>query len=220
MILLTLTTSTDRGGFALFKDGKLIVQKFWMRKSSNSETIIPALQKVLKSKKLSINKIEGVLLDVGPGSFTGCRISACVAKTLGQSLNIPVFTTTSLDVLIFQNRKKSHQDIWAFLDAHKSLLYALHFNGKITEKIVLLDLNAIETNVSPKALVAGIYPSEIKSVLKRLKSKKPTQNTLNFPLPQTLGKMFFDQDPSIKKMDWNEVEPLYIRVPQVLEKSL
>ncbi|MDB9541364.1 tRNA (adenosine(37)-N6)-threonylcarbamoyltransferase complex dimerization subunit type 1 TsaB [Anabaenopsis tanganyikae CS-531] len=47
----------------------------------------------------------------GPGGFTGTRIGLVIARTLGQQLNIPVFTISTLAALAWakkpQNREKS-----------------------------------------------------------------------------------------------------------------
>ena len=41
-------------------------------------------------------QLVAVAVTIGPGSFTGCRMGVTVARTLGQSLGIPVFGVSAL----------------------------------------------------------------------------------------------------------------------------
>jgi tRNA threonylcarbamoyl adenosine modification protein YeaZ len=42
-----------------------------------------------------------IAVAVGPGSFTGCRLGVTVARTLGQSLQIPVYGISTLAALAY-----------------------------------------------------------------------------------------------------------------------
>lgn len=209
MILLCLTASTDRGGLALFKNGKLLIEKTWTRKSgSNSERLTSELAKSLKSKKLKISDISSIALDVGPGSFTGCRIAANIAKTIAQSFGIQIAAITSLAAIEEQNPKAL-----VILDAHKSLYY-VNSKGDLPN---LLTSEQVLSLVKKGQPVAGVFGQELKKNLKTQGAKFPKQTSLNFPMPRTLGRLVFSKKGNVKKQSWFEVEPLYIRAPQAVE---
>ncbi len=207
MIVFAITTSTDHGGLALFEKastdipgkflGKFIGEKLWTRESQPSENCTFELAQLLESKNLKIKDISDVLLDIGPGSFTGCRISASMAKTLGQSLSIPIHTITSLQLIYAQMKNSGDKSPLALLDAHKSLFY--YWNEEI-QKVELLTLPEVQN----KSVTLEIPFSE--KVLK------------NFPRPRTMGQLFFDVPWAFKTLIWTEVEPLYVRVPDAVEK--
>ena len=52
--------------------------------------VVSAIADLLKKHNLSVDDIEGVLVNKGPGSFTGLRIGISVANALSYSLNIPI----------------------------------------------------------------------------------------------------------------------------------
>lgn len=55
-----------------------------------SEAALPLIDKLLKENELSINEIEEVKVNTGPGSYTGLRVGAAIANMLGFLLKIPV----------------------------------------------------------------------------------------------------------------------------------
>ena len=66
---------------------------------THSEALMPAIDQVLKLAKLDKSRLERIVVANGPGSYTGLRIGVTVAKTLAVSLNIPIYTVSSLLVL-------------------------------------------------------------------------------------------------------------------------
>ena len=64
-----------------------------------SEKMIPELKTLLENNKLSQKDISGVVVGIGPGSYTGIRIALTTAKILYLSLNIPLYPISSLQLL-------------------------------------------------------------------------------------------------------------------------
>lgn len=58
--------------------------------SWSSQILLPMIWNVLEKNKLSISDIAEIIVDKGPGSFTGLRVGIAVANVLGYLLNIPV----------------------------------------------------------------------------------------------------------------------------------
>jgi len=56
-----------------------------------SEDLLLAIEGILRKEKLKLQDIKKILVNQGPGSYTGVRVGVTVANTLGWSLNIPVF---------------------------------------------------------------------------------------------------------------------------------
>lgn len=56
----------------------------------SSQILLPLIEKVLKKNKLKVSDIKEIIVDKGPGSFTGLRVGIAVANVLGNLLHIPV----------------------------------------------------------------------------------------------------------------------------------
>lgn len=63
---------------------------------SHSTHLLPLIDEMLKEKNAKLNNFSRIVVVNGPGSFTGIRIGLTVAKTISYSLNIPIYTISSL----------------------------------------------------------------------------------------------------------------------------
>ena len=62
----------------------------WLSNRSQSKELLPAIDKLIRAQKLTPQKLRGVVVNQGPGSFTGLRVGLTVANGFGYGLNIPV----------------------------------------------------------------------------------------------------------------------------------
>lgn len=83
------TSSNGRIIVALIIDSKKI-EKVEEKKVVTSQILLPLIDTLLKENKLSTQDISSVTIVEGPGSYTGLRVGAAVANTLGWLLDIPV----------------------------------------------------------------------------------------------------------------------------------
>lgn len=101
MTLIGLDSSTEVCSAALVQDGKVIAERI-NRSGSNHAALLPLyvqeLQAEAKDRGLTI---EGVALSEGPGSYTGLRIAASLAKGLCYGLDVPLYAVSTLAVMAF-----------------------------------------------------------------------------------------------------------------------
>ncbi len=57
---------------------------------TQSEKILPQIEKLLDKRKIDRNKIDGIFVVSGPGGFTSLRIGVITADTLGYAWQVPV----------------------------------------------------------------------------------------------------------------------------------
>ncbi|MFI3261140.1 MAG: tRNA (adenosine(37)-N6)-threonylcarbamoyltransferase complex dimerization subunit type 1 TsaB [bacterium] len=87
-----------------FKKTSIISEETVVGQKSNSQFIMPSIKKVLDGQIP-----EGIVVVVGPGSFTGVRLGVTIAKTFAYIKNIPIRTVTSLDeIAISVNSKEKN----------------------------------------------------------------------------------------------------------------
>jgi tRNA threonylcarbamoyladenosine biosynthesis protein TsaB len=61
--------------------------------------VAPAVEEVLRRRGWKPTDVEGVAVDVGPGSFTGSRVGVATAKGICLGLGVPAVAVSSLDAL-------------------------------------------------------------------------------------------------------------------------
>ena len=74
---------------SLKKDGR-IVKSLTEENEYGSQVLLPLIIKLLQTMNYELSTLQGIEVEVGPGSFTGIRVGVSVANALGFSLGIPV----------------------------------------------------------------------------------------------------------------------------------
>ncbi len=120
MIAVIIETSTERSIAALFKNEALLGQVELPCGLSSSRHLLSAVQSLLIENQLSASDLQLVISGVGPGSYTGIRVGAAIAKTLSFACRVPLVGVCSLEG--FQPEKDA--SFAAVLDAKISGVYA------------------------------------------------------------------------------------------------
>lgn len=95
---LALDTATDRASVALGVAGAVPLEENISGARRHAASLLPALQGLLRLAGASLDDLEGIALSDGPGSFTGLRVGAAVAKALVHTRRVPLWTAPSLMV--------------------------------------------------------------------------------------------------------------------------
>lgn len=89
MITLFLdTTSNTEIIVRLTIDTKDFEEKIAIQ-NNRTQVVLPTIEKLLKEHDLTPQDIEKVMVNPGPGSFTGVRVGAAIANALIFGLKIP-----------------------------------------------------------------------------------------------------------------------------------
>lgn len=219
MITLALTTSTSQGGLALFKgkNPNPIFEETWTNRQGKSDLGVSILNTALKEVGEPHSNISGILLDIGPGSFTGCRVSCAVAKALAFDLDIMIHTISSLEVLHFQNCGETKGQRLSVINAHRGLYYVWDSEAKatalLTKAALEMKIEALLKDGGSQNFIAGDFDF---SEFPLLRGKKEEISSKNFPLPRAMGEIYFQMAGVYKQTAWTEVEPNYIRAPDAV----
>lgn len=100
MITILLDSSNVSLTVALAKDNVLLEEISYEAWQEQSEHMIPELDKLLTKYNVTKEDIGEVIVSVGPGSYTGVRISLTIAKVLAVTGNIKLFPISSLRCLM------------------------------------------------------------------------------------------------------------------------
>lgn len=98
MKMLALDTSSIACSVALLVDEKI---SFLHRilPLQQAQSVLPMIQELLSSQKITLNQLDAIAFGRGPGSFTGVRIAASVTQGLAYALELPVIPISSLAAL-------------------------------------------------------------------------------------------------------------------------
>jgi tRNA threonylcarbamoyl adenosine modification protein YeaZ len=105
-LCLCLDSSTDTLKLELLNcsDYRSLV-KIWLKQDADiyhSTAIFPELLKSLHAVGAQPSDLSEVVINTGPGSFTGLRTSCLIAKTMAQQFNIRLYRMTQFELLAAQ----------------------------------------------------------------------------------------------------------------------
>jgi tRNA threonylcarbamoyladenosine biosynthesis protein TsaB len=95
-MFLALDTATERASLALGMPGAPLVEEEIGGARRHAAARLPAVQRLLHRAGASLDDVRGIVLSDGPGSFTGLRVGAAVAKALVYARSLPLWTAPSL----------------------------------------------------------------------------------------------------------------------------
>ena len=93
---LALDTATERASVALGVPGGTPVEETIGGARRHAAELLPTVQRLLQRAGVSLDDLHGIVLSDGPGSFTGLRVGASVAKALVQARGLRLWTAPSL----------------------------------------------------------------------------------------------------------------------------
>ena len=89
MILVINTANNEKAFLGLWEETWLSEVE-WEAGRNLSADILIKLDELYQLAKREIKKTQGIIINSGPGSFTGLRIGISVANTISYTLNIPI----------------------------------------------------------------------------------------------------------------------------------
>jgi tRNA threonylcarbamoyladenosine biosynthesis protein TsaB len=95
-MLLAIETATDRASVALGVPGADPLEENLAGARRHAAALVPMIQTLLRRAGASLDDVTGIVLSDGPGSFTGLRVGASVAKALVQARSLPLWVAPSL----------------------------------------------------------------------------------------------------------------------------
>ena len=96
MFSILLDSSNTSLTVCLAKDDVLLESISYKAWQTQSEHMIPELDKLLEKYNVERNQISDVVVAIGPGSYTGVRIAITIAKTIAAVLPVKVYAISSL----------------------------------------------------------------------------------------------------------------------------
>jgi tRNA threonylcarbamoyladenosine biosynthesis protein TsaB len=120
--LLALDAATEACSVALLSNGATIARTIESGKA-NVLSIVRMAEEVLAEGQVSLPMLDGIAASVGPGAFTGVRISVAVAQGLAFGAGLKVVPVTTLEALALQVLEGPGSRALACLDARMGEVY-------------------------------------------------------------------------------------------------
>jgi tRNA threonylcarbamoyladenosine biosynthesis protein TsaB len=94
MLIVAFDTATDVATSALVWDGEVLGEL-----ASRPVSVLEDVDALLRRGGVRDSQLEGIVVGIGPGSFTGLRMGLATARALAFSLDLPMAGVSTLDAL-------------------------------------------------------------------------------------------------------------------------
>ena len=209
MKLLAFDTCLDKTYIVLRDDDKILSSKILESDERNyhSAYLISTITNMLKENNLTPKNIEGIAINIGPGSFTGIRACTTVARVMAQQLNIKAIGISSLEIL----SKAGKDEYVVALDARKNKAYL--YDGELLGAV---DLEEVDEKVRGKNIITD---DRLFERFQNIGNSVISYQQANLDLGKILSDIAIERIKQ-EECDWHKLLPLYIQPPPVtLKKS-
>ena len=94
--------SSAKSASAAITDGDKVLGCFYTNTGlTHSQTLMPMIESLLKYSNTSLDDIDLIAVNKGPGSFTGVRIGVAAAKGIADVKKIPVYGASTLESMAY-----------------------------------------------------------------------------------------------------------------------
>lgn len=175
---LFIDSSTNLLYIAVANKGHLIEETIRIGKKDHAKYVVERINLLLKRRDTKLADIKEIYVGVGPGSYTGLRVSVMVAKMLAYTMKIALYEISSLYFLA-----SGYDFIKApMTDARNGNVFSAIYDDELillpdglrkTEDVQNL---AISFNAKPVMLDEYNYQVNIKKIIKHAKKVEDIHN--------------------------------------------
>lgn len=222
MKILAVDTSATAASVAVAEENKLIGEFSINTALTHSQTLMPMVDELLKNTGLSVNDIDAVAVNAGPGSFTGVRIGVAAVKGIAFPKNLPCVSVSTLESMAY-NMLGNDCIVCSVMDARCSQVYNALFRVKgctvtrITDDraISLTDLKNELQNINEKVVLVGdgavlcskFLGEELENIM-----LAPFNNRIQ--TASSVAYSAFEKINNGETVKADELMPVYLRLPQ------
>lgn len=151
MRVLAIETATPASSVALGEDGALVALNVKVDPRGHIGFIVPAIDFCFRHAGWDRSDIDVVLVDYGPGPFTGIRTGMAAAQAFAAALGVPLVGVSSLTVQAVR-AATGHRRIWSVVDMRRG-------------QVAVAPFRPLPGGVAPDGDAEVVGPAEFRGML-------------------------------------------------------
>jgi tRNA threonylcarbamoyladenosine biosynthesis protein TsaB len=193
MLIVAFDTATDVATSALVWDGEVLGEL-----TSRPVSVLEDIDALLRRGGVRDSQLEGIVVGIGPGSFTGLRMGLATARALAFSLDIPLAGVSTLEALA-----AGAPGAVPVIDARRREIFALMDGDPAV-------LPPTELRIAPGRSYVGDGAVRYREVIESAGgSVPPGDSELHLPRARFHAQLATDFGLP------EQVQPMYLRIPDV-----
>jgi len=123
MKIIAIESSAATASVAYAADGRIVGEYTTDHKKTHSQTLLPMLEELMRMTEAKPEEIDAVAVAAGPGSYTGLRIGAALAKGLAEGWQKKILPVSTLEGLAYRLRETDAL-VCPIMDARRGQVYS------------------------------------------------------------------------------------------------
>jgi tRNA threonylcarbamoyladenosine biosynthesis protein TsaB len=217
---LAIDTATPAASVALSEDRRVVATAMRVDRRGHAAFIVSAVDFCFDQAGWVPTDIDAVVVDVGPGLYTGIRVGVATAQGLAGAIGVPVVPVCSLDAMAYR-AATGHRHIWSLVDVRRGEIAAAAYRplpgGVVKDeppRVLTPDaLRAMLESDPEDVLLVGdvpVLPEGLLRGLHRVKVGRPRYPSADVLVDLVAGALDKDAIPHP-----DELRPMYLREPDV-----
>lgn len=203
--ILAIDTSFSQSCIALSKGTEIVEEVFLAGSPRVNDSLISQLEQLVTRHHLTLKDIEGIAIVIGPGSYTGLRLSIAAVKGIALVTQCVIKPLSVFDLFIQHyhlQKMPVHGDIISVIDTLRGDFYCQRYSQDFTPKddpfFAKQDhLENLHKNDPTLIFIGQIQPIGKSDLL------------INFPSARDMVSLYFT--PKVEKISIEALGPLYMR---------
>jgi tRNA threonylcarbamoyladenosine biosynthesis protein TsaB len=132
MLVLALDTTGRPGSLALWRDGRLLVERAGEASRSPGERLPGEIVSLLQSLGLKVAEVDVYAVTTGPGSFTGMRVGIATIQGLALVNGRGVVPVSAFEAVACQPEARRAERVAVWIDARRGEVFAALYGAART----------------------------------------------------------------------------------------
>ncbi len=215
-MLLAFDTSTPLCSVAISVGSQVYCQEDVLSDHSHTERLFEYVDDLLKKYGFVPFQLKGIVVGLGPGSYTGLRVAASAAKGVAYALDIPVYGVSSLQTIyqrFIRGGMIGQNDlVITAIDARRMEVYASAF---CLDGSTLFENKAVKVNESTwseyfhtfeNVHIIGVGVSKLRNVIMH-----PNVRITDNVYPSAKDSLALKEKKLATSLDLAYFEPMYVK---------
>lgn len=182
-LILAFDTSVAHCAAALLSGDTVLAERVEAMQKGQAERLFPLLEDVLAEGGVTWSDLTAIGVGIGPGNFTGIRISVSAARGLALSLGIPAIGISSFEAQAID----APRPVTSLIDARRDQVFVQELFDDSTTAPQVMPLSEVAANTTANNTTANntIGPKDTvdATAIARLTASRYTDPTQPRPAP-------------------------------------
>ncbi|MCZ2203380.1 tRNA (adenosine(37)-N6)-threonylcarbamoyltransferase complex dimerization subunit type 1 TsaB [Bartonella sp. A05] len=158
MLILAIDTASIYCAVALIHHQSVVSCISERMSKGHAEKLIGQIAEVTNQANITLDQVDRIAVNIGPGSFTGVRVGVSTARALALALEIPAIGVSALEALAAQtNKQHPTSTVTVVIEAGRGMFYHQNFNNDLTAMSApgLKTLEQITSDLPQQTILTG-----------------------------------------------------------------